>query len=191
MKIKSIVIVLVFCLSCLSCDVLSNVASFVNCKYAIDGFSNPSIAGINVANVSNINSLNATSLLKLTTGIMSGSLPLSATLNIKAENPNTTVAKIAGLDWGIDMESTNILSGTLNQEVMVPANGGQTVIPLTIQTDILKLFQNDSKDHIIGFVNSLLNIGESSSNVSLRIRPSVMVGGQKISTGFITLNKSI
>jgi LEA14-like dessication related protein len=175
----------------LSCDVLSGVASFVNCKYEFAGFSNPSVAGINIGNISDVNKLNATSLLKLTAGIMSGSLPLSATVNINATNPNATAAQIAGLDWEIDMNSSKILSGAVNNSVSIPANGGQTVIPLTIQTDLLQLFKGESKENILAFVNNLLNTGDSSSNVAIKIRPSVMIGGQKLSTGFITLSKNL
>ena len=174
-----------------SCDVLSSALSFVNCKYEFAGLSNPSVAGINIGNTTNVNNLNAASLLKLTAGILSGSLPLSFTVNINATNPNSTPAQIAGLDWGIDLNSTNVLSGTLDHSISIPGNGGQTVIPLTIQTDLLQLFKGESKENILGFINHLLNVGESSSNVAIRIRPSVMVGGQKISTGFITLSKTL
>jgi LEA14-like dessication related protein len=175
----------------MSCDVLSGVASFVNCKYEFAGFANPSVAGINLSNTSNVNNLNAASMLKLTAGILSGSLPLSFTVNINATNPNATTAQIAGLDWGIDLNSTNILSGTLNHSISVPGNGGQTVIPLAIQTDLLQLFKGESKENIMSFINHLLNTGEGSSNVAIRIRPAVMIGGQKLTTSFITLNKKL
>jgi LEA14-like dessication related protein len=190
-KLKIIIILFVFCSTFMSCDVLSGLASFVNCKYEFAGFSNPSVAGINLGNMTNINDIGAASLLKLTAGIISGSLPLSFTVNINATNPNSTAAQIAGLDWGIDLNSTNILSGTLNHSVAIPGSGGQTIIPLTIQTDLLQLFKGESKEHIMSFINHLLNAGEGSSNVAIRIRPSVMVGGQKISTGFITLSKNL
>lgn len=191
MKLKSLIVISIICMTFLSCDVLSGVASFVNCKYEFAGFSNPSVAGINIGNISDVNKLNATSLLKLTAGIMSGSLPLSATVNINATNPNATAAQIAGLDWEIDMNSSKILSGAVNNSVSIPANGGQTVIPLTIQTDLLQLFKGESKENILAFVNNLLNTGDSSSNVAIKIRPSVMIGGQKLSTGFITLSKNL
>jgi LEA14-like dessication related protein len=190
-KLKIIIILLFTGTTFVSCDVLSGVVSFVNCKYEFAGLSNPSVAGINIGNSTNINNLNAASMLKLTAGILSGSLPFSFTVNINATNPNATAAHIAGLDWGIDLNSTNILSGTLDHSVSIPGNGGQTVIPLTIQTDLLQLFKGESKENILGFVNHLLNAGEGSSNVSIRIRPSVMIGGQKLSTGFITLTKNL
>jgi LEA14-like dessication related protein len=190
-KLKILFVLFLIGTTFTSCDVLSGVVSFVNCKYEFAGLSNPSVAGINIGNMTNVNNLNAASLLKLTSGILSGSLPLSFTVNINATNPNATAAQIAGLDWGIDLNSTNILSGRLDHSVSVPGNGGQTVIPLTIQTDLLQLFKNESKDNILNFINHLLNTGEGSSNVAIRIRPSIMVGGQKISTGFITLSKTL
>jgi LEA14-like dessication related protein len=190
-KLKIVIVLFIIGTTFLSCDVLSGVASFVNCKYEFAGFGNPSVAGISLSNITNVNNLNAVSLLKLTTGILSGSLPLSFTANIKATNPNSTAAQIAGLDWGIDLNSANILSGTLEHAVSIPGSGGHTVIPLTIQTDLLQLFKGESKDNILGFINHLLNTGEDSSNVAIRIRPAVMIGGQKISTGFITLSKNL
>jgi LEA14-like dessication related protein len=190
-KLKIILVLFIIGTTFTSCNVLSGALSFVNCKYEFAGLSNPSVAGINISNMTNVNNLNAASLLKLTAGILSGSLPLSFTVNINATNPNSTSAHIAGLDWGIDLNSTNILSGTLEHSVSIPGNGGQTIIPLTIQTDLLQLFKGESKDNILGFINHLLNAGESSSNVAIRIRPSIMIGGQKFQTGFITLSKTI
>jgi LEA14-like dessication related protein len=190
-NLKIIIVLFVIGTTFMSCDVLSGAASFINCKYEFAGFSNPSVAGINISNMTNINNLNAVSLVKLTTGILSGSLPLNITVNISATNPNSTVAKIAGLDWGIDLNSTNVLSGTLDHSVSIPGNGGQTIIPLTIQTDLLQLFKGESKENIMSFINHLLNTGEGSSNVAIRIRPSIMIGGEKVPTGFITLSKSL
>jgi LEA14-like dessication related protein len=191
MRLKIIIILLFIGTTFMSCDVLSGALSLVNCKYEFAGFSNPSVAGINISNVTNINNLNAASLLKLTAGILSGSLPLSFTVNINATNPNSIAAQIAGLDWGIDLNSTNVLSGTLDHSVSIPGNGGQTVIPLTIQTDLLQMFKGESKENIMSFINNLLSTGDGSSNVAIRIRPSIMVGGQKIPTGFITLSKNL
>ena len=191
MKIKSIILLASAFLSLSSCDTLTQLASFVNCKYEFAGLSNPSIAGIGLNDIQNVSNLNAGSLLKLTAGIMSGSLPLTTTVNVKAINPNATVARISGLDWAIDVDNTNLLSGTIDKQVSVPANGGQTTIPFLVKMDVMQMFKGQSKDNIFRFVNNLLNTGQSSSNVSIRIKPTVMVGGQKLSTGFITLNKSI
>lgn len=190
MSVKKLVLYSVLTLLFLSCDTLSQLANLANCNYAIQGLANPKVGGISISNLNNINELSATALLKLGTAVLSGSLPFSADMKIMATNPNTGTAQIEGLDWALDFENSNILKGSVSQRVTVPPKGN-TVIPFNIQMDIMELTTGKSKDDIYKLVNSLLNVGESSSKVSFRINPKVMVGGNKISTGFITLSKAI
>lgn len=193
MKIRVLLITLALTLTTiLSCDTMKQILSFTNCKYELGGLAAPSIAGILLSNVTDVNNLNAVSLLKLTTSLMSGSLPFTMTVNVNATNPNTTTAQIEGLDWAIDLENKTLFTGNVGNRVTVPANGGQTVIPLNFQIDLMEAFKDESRDNILNFVQGLLNVGESSSKVSFKIKPSVMVGGQKISTpNFITLSKTV
>ena len=191
-KIRMILISVICSLTiAMSCDVLSSALSLVNCKYEIAGLSTPSIAGISLNNVQNINNLNPVSLLKVSSAIMAGNLPLSVTVNVNATNPNNTIAQIEGLEWAVDLENKTMFTGMVANRVTVPANGGQTIIPLSIQVDLMDILKGESKDNILSFVQGVLNVGESSSKVSFRVKPSIMIGGQKLSTGFITLSKNV
>jgi len=192
MKIKVLVILFVSVASFFSCNTLSQLVAFKDCSYEFVNLSNTAVAGVSLAGLQDVKSLNATSLLKVTTSILSGKLPLNATVNVKATNPNSTRAEIAKLDWAIDLNNSNILSGNVNQKISVPANGGNTVIPFNFQLDVMKLFKKgENNDNIFGFINNVLRTGESSSTVSIRIKPTVSVGGRNISTGYITLKKKI
>ena len=192
MKTKISMSLFVLCVSFFSCTTLSQLVAFKDCQYELVNLSNTSVAGVSLAGLQNINNLNAASLLKVTTAILSGSLPLNATVNVKAVNPNSTTAQIAKLEWAIDLNSTNLLTGNVNQKVSVPANGGHTVIPFNFQINVMKLFKKGEKhDDIYSFVNNVLRTGEGSSTVYIRIKPTVSVGGKNISTGFITLKKKI
>ena len=192
MKTRVLIILSVLLLSFFSCDTLSNLVAFKNCNYELVNLNNTAIAGVSLKGLQDVNNLNTASLLKVTTAILSGNLPLTATVNVKATNPNTKTAQIAGLEWAIDLNSTNILTGDVNQKVTVPANGGQTVIPFNFQIDVMKLFKkSDSNDNILSFVNNVLRTGEGSSTVYIRIKPTISVAGQNIQTGFITLKKKI
>jgi len=192
MKIRALIILSVLLLSFFSCDTLSKLVAFKNCNYELVNLNNTAVAGVNLNGLQDVKNLNATSLLKVTTAILSGKLPLTATVNVKATNPNTQTAQIAGLEWAIDLNSTNILTGNVNQKVTVPANGGQTVIPFNFQLDVMKFVKKgDSNDNIYGLVNNVLRTGEGSSTIFIRIKPTISVGGKKIQTGFITLKKTI
>lgn len=190
MRLRTLLIISC-CLVMLSCDTLTQMTSFINCKYEFAGLSNPTVAGIDFSNVQSIDDLKPAALLKLTTGYMSGSLPLTTTVKVRATNPNTAAAQLEGLEWAIDLDNKNLLSGAVDQRIAVAANGGQTIIPVAIQVNIMDLIAGESKDNVLNLVNSFLHVGESSSKVSIRVKPIVMVGGQKISAGFVTLSKTI
>ena len=192
MKKIVLIIISVSFLSLFSCNTLSQLVAFKNCDYELVNLNNTAVAGVNLSGLQNVKDLSATSLLKVTTAILSGSLPLSATVNVKATNSNKTLAQIEKLEWAIDLNSTNILTGNVNQKISVPANGGQTVIPFNFQVDVLKLVKKgESNDNIFSMVNNLLRAGEGSSTISIRIKPTVSVGGKNVSTGFITVKKKV
>jgi len=192
MKNRVLIILSVLFVSFFSCDSLSKLTAFKNCQYEFVNLSNTAVAGVSLNGLQNVNNLNAASLLKVTAAILSGNLPLTATVNVKATNPNAKMAQIAGLEWAIDLNNNNILTGNVNQKITVPANGGQTVIPFNFQIDVMKLVKKgDSNDNILSLVNNVLRTGEGSSTISIRIKPTVTVGGQNISTGYITLKKKV
>jgi LEA14-like dessication related protein len=192
MKNKVLIICSVLFLSFFSCNTLSQLAAFKNCNYELVNLSNTTVAGISLAGLQNVNNLNAASLLKITTAILSGNLPLNATVNVKATNPNAKMAQVEKLEWAIDLNNSNILTGNVNQRISVPANGGHTVIPFNFQIDVMKLVKKgETNDNVISLVNNVLRTGEGSSTVSIRIKPTVSVGGKNISTGYITLKKTI
>lgn len=175
----------------LSCDTISQVLSFTNCKYEIAGLAAPSIAGVSLSNINNVTDMNPMSMLKVVAAITSGNLPLSMTVNVNATNPNNTVAQIEGLDWAVDLENTTMFTGNVGSRVTVPANGGKTIIPLNFDVNLMEVLKGESKDNMLNFVQGALDMGNASSKVSLRIKPSVMIANQKISTGFITLSKNV
>jgi hypothetical protein len=175
----------------LSCSALQSALQVVNCKYDIEGVVNPSIAGVNLNNITNPSQINSMDLLKLTTAFVTKSFPLNITINVKATNPGNINATVQRLDWAIDLEQKELLNGTINQTINVPSNGGSAIIPVTVGTDLFQLFSGETKDNMLNLAMNIINVGESSSKMSIRIRPTVLIGGQPVSTGFITLSKTV
>jgi LEA14-like dessication related protein len=174
-----------------SCSALQSALQIVNCKYDIEGVSNPTVAGVNLNNIANISQIKAMDLVKLTAAFATKNFPLNVTINIKATNPGSMAATVQRLDWAIDLEQKEILNGAVNQTISVPANGGSTIIPVSVGTDLFQLFNGKTKDDLLNLAMNIANIGESSSKISIRIKPTVVIGGQSISTGFITISKTI
>ncbi len=174
-----------------SCTTMTQMASLLTCNYNIQGIANPRLAGVGVSSTGDLTKLDMMTAARVATSLLSGSLPLSATVNVGVTNPNGTAAQVAGLDWALFLENTSMVSGSTQQQVYVAPNGGRSVVPLTVEVDLAQLFRKESKEDMLKFANGLMHIGESSSKVSLKIRPSVSFGGQVFKTGFITVSKAI
>ncbi len=192
-KLKNCFLILcvALCGTISSCDTLSNAAGFINCKYDLGGVVNPSVGGISLNNITNISQINALSVVKLAASIAQGSLPLSATVNVKATNPGSTLAQIQKLEWAVDLENNEILQGVVNQQISIPANGGSTTIPFTLQVDLLKLINNGSQNDLLNLALNIANAGDADSKIGIRVKPTVMIAGRAVSLGFINISKSI
>ena len=192
-KLKNCLLTLSVALCCTftSCDTLNNAAGFINCQYDLGSVSNPTVGGVSLNNITDISQINALGMISLAASIAQGSLPLSATVNVKATNPGMTLAQIEKLEWAVDLENKEILQGIVNQRISVPANGGSTTIPFTLQIDLLKLINNGSQNDLMNLALNLANAGDADSKIGVRVRPTVMIGGKAISLGFINVSKAI
>lgn len=194
MKIKKCFLVLFVALCSAfftSCDSISNVAGFINCEYSLGGVSNPTVGGVQLNNITDIDQINPLSMVKLAASISQGSLPLSATVNVKATNPGRSLAQIEKLEWAIDLENKQILQGVVDQRISVAANGGSTIVPFVLQVDLLKLINDGSQNDLLNLALNLVNAGDADSKVGIRVKPTIIVGNQPVSTGFIHISKAI
>lgn len=183
---------IILCTTLISCGEIKQALQVVNCQYNLDGVVRPAIAGVSLSNITNPSQLSITDVAKIALAFTNKSFPLSLTVNVKATNPGNVAATIQQLDWAIDLEGQrDFLQGSVSQAINVPAGGGSTLIPFSINADLLKLISGETKDNLLNLALSIANIGESSSKVSIRVRPTVTIAGQPISTGFITLSKTI
>ena len=174
-----------------SCDTVNNAVGFISCEYDLGGVTNPTVGGVQLNNITNISQINALSMVKLAASIAQGSLPLSATVNVKATNPGRALAQIEKLEWAIDLENKEILQGVVNQRISVPANGGSTTIPFVLQIDLLKLINDGSQNDLLNLALNLVNAGDTDSKVGIRVKPTIMIGNRPMSMGFINISKAI
>lgn len=191
---KKIVIVCAasLCMLCTSCTALDNLlngltsmANLVNCEYSLKNVSNVSVAGVNVRNVANGN-ISATDVIMLASAITNKQVPLALNVNIDVKNPTQTGALLSMMDWALDIAQNQFATGTTNQSYNIKPQTTSTV-PLGVSTDLYRLFSKDGINSLKTFAGSFTKEG-TSSQVGLRIRPSLKVGEQVIkSPDYISL----
>ena len=163
----------VLCLPLLlgSCATLQEIANLRNVDFAIDRVSQTNLAGVDVQDVRSYGDLGAGEAARLVAALTRGEMPLSFTLHIGAENPesNAVNARLVQLDWTLLLDDTETISGIFNDERVIPA-GGRVDIPLTMELDLIQFFGRNAQDL---FELATAVAGHGSKEIALRARPTV------------------
>lgn len=163
-----------------SCSFLKEMTTFTKCEFRTTTLDTPELAGIDVSNVQSFGDIGFAEMAVLTSAIMKGELPLDFTLNIEARNPNPVPAAMNKLEYIAFIDDVQVASGAMMDRIEIPANGGITTIPLRLHTDLLELLGKDSRQAIINFGLNLADAGNRPSRVSIKVKPTILVGGMNI-----------
>jgi hypothetical protein len=149
-------------------------------KFKLGNVNNFALSGINISNKKSISDFNAVELLKLTSVITSGELPVSFTLNVEAKNPNDglggypkTDATLKAFPWKLEIDNVETISGNIGNPVSVPGTGDVTNIPLTMNLDLIEFFGNKGLDNLVNLALALGGQQGSSSKLTLYATPTV------------------
>ncbi len=166
---------------------LSSIANLANCEYSLQNVSNVSVAGVNVRNIAS-GQISATDVVMLASAITSKKVPLSLNVNIGVKNPTDRSALLTTMDWALDVAAKEFATGTTNQNYNITAQK-TTTVPLGVSTDLYQIFSGSGVEALKTFASSFTKEG-TSSQLGLRIRPSISVAGQTIkSPSYIQIMK--
>lgn len=191
-KFRFLSLVLLTMLTVSACDVLNQVQQMANltkCEFRLNSVDQLRLAGVNIQQVSQLSDLSILDAAKITTAALSGaSLPLNFTLNVEAKNPNPAVAGLNRLEWTLLIDDIEMVSGVNEDRVQIPANGGTSILPLTIGVDLKQVLKGKSGDAIANFGLNLAGAGNKPTRITLRAKPYISVGSQTISyPGYLTI----
>lgn len=181
---KKIICLFSIVLVLFSCDVAKQAAgsaySLTQCEYQYSSISGLNLAGVNLQNVNSLSSLNPLSAAGLLSAFSSGgSLPLQFTLNLNVKNPGTYAAALSGLQYILEIDGIQMTEGAVNNQFSVPA-GGNSILPVMMSFDLRKAMSGQSADAVKNLAYNFAGLGSSASKVTLKLRPSMMIGGQSI-----------
>ena len=77
-------------------------------------------------------------------------------------------------------DDLQVAQGTLSERVEIPASGGINKIPIRLMADLFDYLEGDNPRAMLDFALNLINASAQSSQVSLKIKPSVLIGNQEI-----------
>jgi hypothetical protein len=164
----------------ISCSVYQTIVNLSRLQFKLGDVNGFSLNGVSLSNKSKLADFNAIELLKISQAVASGTLPVSFTLNVQAKNPNdgtggytNTNATIRDFPWRLLINDKETISGGLGNPVTVPGTGEISIIPLRMNLDLVKFFQNKGYEDLINLALTLGGKTGSSSNLTLYAQPTV------------------
>jgi len=153
------------------CTAVREVANLRKVQFAIDRVAQPRLAGVDVSRVQSYDDLRTTDILRLGSALSDGSLPLSFTLHLDAENPssNSVNARLTQMDWTLLLEDKETVSGRFEREVVLPP-GEPKGVPFDVELDLVRFFD----DNLQGLVDLATAVGGEAPprTIKLRVQPT-------------------
>lgn len=167
-----VVCLTLFGLAVAGCQTLREVSNLRKVDFAIDRISNATLAGVDLREVRSYSDLGTRDMLRLSSAVAEGTMPLAFTVHVRAQNPssNDVDARLTEMDWTLLLEDRQTISGTFDRETVLPP-GTPTDIPIDLRLNLVEFFDNNLRD----IVNLALSVrGEQApTNVKLQVRPTV------------------
>ncbi len=178
--------------SCSISKQAQQIKALENCEYRLTDANNITIAGTDISKLIAGKSMNAISMPAIALGLLRKNIPLKAKLNLEITNSSDILAAINNFDYVVLINKQEVFNGSVNQSVSVGA-GQTTVVPIQVNANIYKfLSDNKMADDIGEFISGATNGSEKKGLVTLKIRPSINVGGSLVKyPGFITIDKEV
>lgn len=172
-KKVSLLALVVLIVSVQGCQTLKEIANLRNVDFALGAVNNLRLAGVDLDGVRSVRDVNAGELVKLTAAFLRKDLPLSFTVDLKAENPadNQVAARLTRMDWTLLLDDKETISGALEEEHVL--NPGEPVrIPIAISLELTDHFERPIRD-LIDIASSIRGDGGQSRNVKLVATPII------------------
>ena len=176
----SVLILILFGLMFSQCSLYKTAMNMTRLKYRLSGMENIYIAGVSVGHKSKLSDFSVLEIAQISSSVIRGSLPLSFVLNVAALNPNDgtggypkTNATIKSFPYRLVIDQKEIFTGNIFSPFYIPGTGEEITIPLSIQFDILKNFENKGYESLVHMVLILAGKETGSTHLELYARPVV------------------
>ena len=171
-----------------SCNFLKEITTLGKCEFRVTTLEDPEIAGVDISQIRSFTDLNFVDMGIISSSFLRGALPLSFTLNVEVRNPNPAMAALNGLEYLAFIDDVEVARGQLDRRIEIPANGGITIIPLRLNTDLIEILKKDSRQTLVNFGLNLADAGNRPTRVSIKVKPTILVGAMEINyPGYFTL----
>lgn len=172
-----------------SCSVFSELTAFKKCEFRLYSIQDPAICGLDLSDRRSPSDFTFLDGQMIAANLLRGTLPFEVTVNMEVKNPGTTTAAVNSIEWVAYIDELEVAAGQVERRIEVPPSGGLAIVPVKIQADLIDYMEGNNPKTMMNFALNLVGNSDQPSNLSMKIKPSLLVGGQTIQyPGFFTVD---
>lgn len=174
-----------------SCSAFKELISFTRCEFRMKDIQRIRLAGVNLQGKTSIGDFKISDMAVFTRYALGNTLPLDMVLQIEAKNPNRQPAALNKVEWIAYLDDLEMMTGIVNERIVIPPDNGTGIIPLHIQLDMKRVLKSSSANAIANLALNMMNIGEKESRLTVKIKPTILIGSVTLDyPGYIRVTKS-
>jgi hypothetical protein len=162
------------------CSILSELTAFTKCEFRLYSVQDPVLCNVDVSQKKNWSDFSFMEGQSIVANLLQKTLPFDITLNVEVKNPGTTSAAVNSLDWIAYIDDMQVAQGVVNKRVEIPPMGGVNMIPVKVHADLMDYLEGDNPSSMLNFALNLVGAGNQASKVTMKIKPSVLIGSQNV-----------
>ncbi len=171
-----------------SCSVLSELTALKKCEFRLYSFQDPAVCGIDMSDRSSLSDFTFLDGQLIAANLLRGTLPFDITLNMEVKNPGTSTAAVNSIEWVAYVDDLEVAAGVVDRRIEVPPSGGLAIVPVKIHADLIDYMEGNNPKTMMNFALNLVGTSDQPSNLSMKIKPSLLIGGKTIQyPGFFTV----
>lgn len=173
-----------------ACQAIQMMQNLLKCDFRLAQLGKVQALGIDMTGKRSFTDFSLFDAGKVVQALAGNQFLLNFVANVEVRNPNTQPAGMNRMDWILMVDNKEVLNGTLNQALNVPANNGTAIMPLNLAIDLKKIFANQGRDETLGLAFDLAGKGSESNRIMLRVKPYMNIGGAEIPyPGYLNIKK--
>ena len=176
-----------------SCS-MAKMYNMVNCDYSFHRLTGISWAGIDFMKKGfDYSALDLGTVAKCTKAIVNKDFTINFNIELKATNPGRREAEIAGFDYILYYANEKVGDGvSMNKSnIVVPAKGGSTIIPVSFRLDLKDLVDVkhpvQSGEKVVNIIGDISKVGNGNTPFVVKVRPHIRVHGEIVKGPYFTI----
>lgn len=162
------------------CATLSEMTALKKCEFRLHSLQQPALCGIDVSQKRTWTDFNFMEGQVILAQLLNKSLPLEITVNVEVRNPGTNLAAVNSIQWISFLDDLQLAEGAVEERVEVPPSGGVNTIPIRVRIDLIDYLEGENPRAMLNFALTMFNAGDRSSQISMKIKPTVLIGSRSI-----------